>query len=322
MQIMRVLFFYIFAWVVLLNPLKSVGLNTAFNKIALVAGKYEYVCDKNVVYIPLKRIGNLLLIDAKVDGIAGTFVFDTGAGGLVLNSTYFHEGKSTYDVEGSGITGTTIERKTKKIESFEIADITYSSIQADVIDLSHIENNKKIKILGLIGTAFIKDFEVIIDIKTLSLRLTVVDGNGEPLDKELDSYKYDIVHKINLLHNVILTDMTLGGKKVSVCLDTGAEQNIIDYKLPEKIKTNINIVRRTSIKGASDKGIEVLYGNLKNVYMDSCELGEMPVVVADLSNLRHGYGINISGMLGNGFLELGIIKMNFKKQVLSIAKYK
>ncbi len=41
--------------------------------------------------IPLKRIDNLLLMEAEVDGLRGNFIFDTGAPGLVLNTTYFRQ---------------------------------------------------------------------------------------------------------------------------------------------------------------------------------------------------------------------------------------
>src|SRR5574343_801004 len=41
--------------------------------------------------LPLKRAGNLLLVEADVDGQRGNFILDTGAPGLVLNTTYFRQ---------------------------------------------------------------------------------------------------------------------------------------------------------------------------------------------------------------------------------------
>jgi len=41
------------------------------------------------VTIPIKRAGNLIIVEAQIDSIAGNFVLDTGAPYLVLNATYF-----------------------------------------------------------------------------------------------------------------------------------------------------------------------------------------------------------------------------------------
>ena len=43
------------------------------------------------VIIPLKRVGRLFLMEAKIDDLTGDFLFDTGAAQLVLNSTYFRK---------------------------------------------------------------------------------------------------------------------------------------------------------------------------------------------------------------------------------------
>ncbi|MBK7441147.1 MAG: hypothetical protein IPI65_06360 [Bacteroidetes bacterium] len=41
------------------------------------------------LFIPLKRVQNLFLIEARVDSLVGNFILDTGAPHLVLNKTYF-----------------------------------------------------------------------------------------------------------------------------------------------------------------------------------------------------------------------------------------
>jgi len=75
------------------------------------------------VVIPLRRIGKLFLIEAKIDNTAGNFLFDTGAAQLVLNSTYFRKYMTTNGGEGGGITGTTGTVQHVQIKKLDVAHV-------------------------------------------------------------------------------------------------------------------------------------------------------------------------------------------------------
>jgi predicted aspartyl protease len=274
------------------------------------------------VTIPLKRAGNLLLIDGTADGISGAFVFDTGAPGLVLNATYFRDNKKTYDTQGKGVTGQEITRHTKRVENFEFSGIEYKKITADVIDLGHIENSKGIKILGLIGTKFLRNHEAVIDIKDLSLQLLPVDKKGNLLVDELKNTSFDFEYPIKLVNNVIISNIPIGGKNVCFCIDTGAEQNVMDPQNPNEVMRTISVTSRRTLSGASSEKIEVLFGQMQGFEIMGCTFDNMPVVITDLAAMRAGFGINIRGMLGFPFLEQGITHINVNKKVMSIKQHK
>ena len=226
---------------------------------------YEDVLYKNANFltnttVPLKRAGNLLLVDATVNGVSGAFVLDTGAPGLVLNATYFRDGKPTYGASGGGISGTNIKRMTKKIERFEFSGLVFEGINADVINLRHVENSKKIKVLGLIGAKFLKDFEVIIDMRKMSMKMVQVDRKGEMVEPYLDKNVYDIQQKAFLYNDVIVSYIPIADKKVCFCLDTGAERNVIDNQSHKNVLETISITGRSRLRGASEERIEVLFG--------------------------------------------------------------
>jgi hypothetical protein len=275
----------------------------------------------NEAVVPLKRVGNLLLIDATVDGVSGSFVLDTGAPGLVLNATYFRDGKPTYGSQGGGVSGINIQRKTKKIEKFILSGLVFENVSADVINLRHIENTKKTKILGLIGAAFIEDFEVIIDTRKMSMQMLRVDRKGVYIKPHVDKTKYHIQQKTFLYNNVIVTYIPIAGKKVCFCLDTGAERNTLDNRSHGKILETISITGRKYLKGASDQRIEVLFGIMNDFMLSGHQLGGMNVVMLDLSTMRQSFGVNVGGMLGYDFFKLGKININLRKKLMSIALY-
>jgi len=275
----------------------------------------------NSTTVPLKKAGNLLLVDATVDGVSGVFVLDTGAPGLVLNETYFREGMPTYGASGGGITGNKIKRTTKKVKIFEFSGLVFENIKADVINLRHIENAKGVKVLGLIGAKFINDFEVIIDTRKMSMKMVVVDRKGEYVEPYKDENVYDIEQKAMLFNNVVVSYIPIGGKKVCFCLDTGAERNIIDNQSHKDILEKVSITGRSRIHGASSEKVEVLYGTMNDFSISGHSLKGLNVILMDLSIMRQSFGINVGGMLGHDFFAMGVIKINLRKKIMSIALY-
>src|ERR1035437_6155768 len=65
----------------------------------------EFDMHSDSIVIPLKRTGRLFFIEANVDDETGNLVFDTGANGLVLNSTYFRNHVKSGGSISTGITG-------------------------------------------------------------------------------------------------------------------------------------------------------------------------------------------------------------------------
>src|ERR1700761_1873089 len=62
--------------------------------------------DFKTLVVPIKKAGNLIIVEAQVDTVEGNFVLDTGAPYLVLNETYFRYLPKIADQEAAGINGT------------------------------------------------------------------------------------------------------------------------------------------------------------------------------------------------------------------------
>ncbi|RYD88044.1 MAG: hypothetical protein EOP54_27875, partial [Sphingobacteriales bacterium] len=120
--------------------------------------------DFKTLVVPIKRAGNLLLVEAKIDSLVGNFVLDTGAPHLVLNATYFRDMPPINTQESGGINGEVANTFTTEVTNFSILDLYYRRLKADVTDLSAIENGRNVKILGLLGTRLFSKFAITVDI--------------------------------------------------------------------------------------------------------------------------------------------------------------
>jgi len=270
------------------------------------------------VIIPLKRAGRLLLIEANVDGETGNLVFDTGANGLVFNSTYFRNHVRSDVSNPNGITGSvgTVEQIT--IDKVEFANLTYKKVRADMTNLGHIENSRGIKILGLFGFNMIRDFEIIIDIKGNQLKLYRIDKTGNRVVSNQYKIRPDYSQLFQTNSNILFLSGKIGGKTLNFCFDTGSETNVINSYSSKNILNTMTITRRSNLRGAGSSRSEVLFGRMNDFTLGSKQINGMETVISNLEALSEAYGTKIDGMLGFNFIEQGIVCINFVKRHFSI----
>src|ERR1700723_2375933 len=84
--------------------------------------------DFKTLVVPIKRAGNLIIIEATVDSLEGNFVLDTGAPYLVLNETYFRDAPKIDDQEAGGINGKADGAFSTVVHNFRILDLQYSRL--------------------------------------------------------------------------------------------------------------------------------------------------------------------------------------------------
>ena len=266
--------------------------------------------------IPFSRAGNLIIIRARIDTTEGSFILDTGAPHLVLNMTYFRDYPSTSDHqdENGGITGNISSASPTLISNMSFGPVKYCNLHADRINLGHIENSKGIKILGLLGLQLFKQFEMIIDYESNLLHLHLITKKERsaafhsPLLKDTSLYR---TTSIDIMEDKLITYGNFRGKKLTFVIDTGAESNVMDSRLPNKILENIDITRRVLLAGTGSNKIEALYGYMKNMTIGNREVGVLPVLVTNLEKMCDSYNKCIDGMLGFDYLSLQKIGFNF-----------
>jgi len=271
------------------------------------------------VTIPLKRVGNLFMIEAKIDNLVGNFLFDTGASQLVLNVTYFRKYFTVDQTEAAGITGTIGAIRRAAIKKLEVAGLSYNNITADVTELGHIENRRGVKILGLFGLSMLKGLEIVIDLGHNELRLYRLDKAGNRIGDHKEEFRADIIQKVMEYHNIIFLKARIGGKELAFCLDTGAESNVLNCFASKKVLNTVTILRRSDMMGVGSVESDVLYGSLNDFILGEHPIPGMPVIIASLNTLSASYGYPIDGMLGYDFFVRGKVCINLVKNELKIS---
>ena len=273
--------------------------------------------------IPFTRVGNLILIRAKVDTTTGYFVLDTGAPGLVLNITYFRHYPASGTAEGGGITGSAAIGARTAADSLRVGPVSYSHVDADLINLGHIENSKGVRIYGLLGMELFMHFEMIIDYGASLIYLHLI-GKKEsvaymsPQLRDTSTYStipFDITDKR------IIVIINLKGKKLKFIIDSGAETNVLDSRLPAKVFQQVEITRRVLLDGSGSQKVEALYGDIKGLRIGDRDIATLPILITNLQSMCDAYNTScLDGMLGFDFLSLHKIGFNFVNHKMYIWK--
>jgi len=272
--------------------------------------------------IPFTRAGNLILIQAKADTMQGFFVLDTGTPNLVLNITYFRNYPASNPTESGGITGSVPAAAQTKVDSLVLGPVRYYHMDADLINLGHIENKKGIKIFGLLGMKLFEHFEMIIDYDRSVIYLHLINKKEAPTYKSAqlnDTLAYSII-PIEISEDKIVAHGLLKGRKLKFIIDSGAETNVLDSRLPNKVFESVVITKRVQLTGSGSAKVEALYGDLKDIQIGGQNISTLPVLITNLQSMCDSYNDCIDGMLGFDFLSLHKIGFNFVNHKMYVWK--
>lgn len=276
--------------------------------------------DFNKLVVPVRRVGNLIIVEAIIDGLRGNFILDTGAPYLILNATYFRDYTEVENYAATDINGAQQSQKVTRVEKLKINELYYENLEADVSDLSAIENKRGIKILGLLGVNLFMRTELEIDLKAQQLLIYKVDRKGNYLQRDLKPRLADYTLSFELHNNAIVAKGAINGQDLNFCFDSGAEAVLLDNNLPEAVYEVLSIRSRRALIGAGGGETEVLYGSLLGLYFGA-PLKVCQVVVSDLELIGKAYGYPVAGFVGYDLLRQGVVRLNFKKKEMQINMY-
>jgi hypothetical protein len=271
--------------------------------------------------IPFSRAGNLIVVQATADSTTGNFIIDTGCPGLVLNLTYFRNYRLLEsDQERNDINGARFMVSQTEVASFSFAGKTYPRVVGELANLGNIENLKGIRLLGLIGFEFFRNSEVIFDFEKSEIRMRHATKKRSASYSQVDESTADFEMPITVSDNRIILNTTMSGKKIKLIIDSGAERNLLDSRLPDRIFENVNITGRTLLSGAGSSKVEVMTGDLKVLNLGGHSVENVPVMIANLERTCFAYDGCVDGVVGFDVLSVKRLGFNFVNSKMYIWK--
>lgn len=280
--------------------------------------------DSSSCRLPFNRMGNLIVLKAKVDTTEGNFILDTGAPHLVLNLTYFRD--YPFETQSDG-QQTSIAGRGDFIYKTKVRELSFGSFrfpwpEADLTNLGNIENTKGFKVLGLLGLELFRQCELFIDFEKSIIYLFRVNkkqSSPDVLNMLSDTSRYTAL-PVEFVNNRMVAITEVAGKKLKLMVDCAAESSILDSRLSDKILEAVTITRRVKLTGPGDKKVDALYGNLATIKLGSKQIDNLPVVVVNLAYTCFNDDVCINGVLGFDSLSQHRIGFNFVNRKMYIWK--
>jgi predicted aspartyl protease len=116
---------------------------------------------------------------------------------------------------------------------------------------------------------------------------------------------------ITLRGNKLLTQGKIGNRKLSFLIDTGAESNVLDARLPGAVMDSVTIQRSIQLNGTGHTKTNALYGDMRNFKIGELLVESMPFLITSMEKMNAAYEQQLDGMLGYDFLSRYQTGFNF-----------
>ena len=167
-----------------------------------------------------------VIITATLDGVSGSYILDSGAPGLVLNSKRFDLNGQNVELGGVGgkMTGQVVAGHNFMWKSVKLEDVSAVSI-----DLSYLENAVGVDIAGLIGMDVFRGHDILIDYTS---KQVFIGDHSCCSPADLDRY---VALPLVKNDHLLIVKMTYRGTDLRFGIDTGSRSNLLSKKASGEI---------------------------------------------------------------------------------------
>ena len=272
--------------------------------------------------VPFKRVGNLIAVEAKLNGISRTFLLDSGAPKLILNSAHINKDTVSNklkigNVEGVGGQISTMD--IEKIESFDLNGIKMGAQEVISMDLAHLEKETKTTFYGLIGFEIYQDYDILFDYQNNMIVFIQPEASDAFISTKFKSKKITEVPFEMTTHIPVIAGF-VNGKQYALGIDCGAETNLFDLTLMDELKKECRKLKKDTLAGADKNSIATISGQLASLEIGHIKFKKTDTVFSDISHLNQGYSLKLDGLIGYEILSKQPTLMSYKNKKLVFIK--
>ena len=236
-----------------------------------------------------------IIVTASLDGVTGSYILDSGAPGLVLNSSRFDLQGETVELGGVGgeMSGQIVSG-----HDFIWESVVISSLEAISIDLTYLESATGLPLAGLIGMDLFEGRDIMIDYARRQVFVSDQDCCGKA---DLSNFV-----PLPLVKNdhVLIVKMSYRGTELLFGIDTGSRSNIISKSAADKVFPE-DYRRLDAIKliGADQRETMTEEWLISAFRASDIDMDPIAFVIQDMDPIRKVQDISMDGILGHEFFQ-------------------
>lgn len=258
--------------------------------------------NSNIFEIPFRLDNGSIIIDVTINGETKPFLLDSGGPGTVLNLKHFEgkglETKNNSNKKVSGVTGKSPSRmKMMKISEFSFGDIKISNTTIPAMEMYHMQDQNGNDFYGMIGYNFLKDYDVLYDYDNLIVTLIKPDYFETYKEENLSKNKLSTV-PLRMFSHMPVIETKVGKEIITMGVDCGAAQNLIDIKFLDKIKKKTKDLKKEKLIGTGEKIEYVDFGLVKKTKIGKKQFKNLKTYFNDISKMHRGRKGAPEGVIG------------------------
>jgi len=197
------------------------------------------------------------------------------------------------------------------VSSMQIGGIHKSKVPIALGNLSRLSEETSTRLDGIIGSPFLKDYQVVIDYPRREI------GFEESGQEHRLATKFRLVSNANF----IVVETELNGKgPFNFLVDTGATKTVVTKQIGQIFGLHgISCGGKKALSG-SFAGATMSLSKVKSVQLGKAKSTDVEVGVQDLQSLCDGVGVPLDGVLGYTFMKDYRVTINYPKQEMSFEK--
>jgi hypothetical protein len=269
--------------------------------------------------IPFRLYGNVTITELSVDESAPlNFIFDTGAGGTIINVSTAANldivGDETVSREGA-------TRMAEIVQSIDhtvyVEDISFQDVTLGITELGHIEKRIGMQINGVVGWLILSQYAVRVNYD--AMRIELYDNERFKYDLGISSYP------IEVKGTAIFTNVTTAFKSGNiftgkVLVDTGAGSTFY-FNTPfieeNDLLVEMDIYYERVTQSISNETAHVYTTMLANLSIGDYEISTLPVTMA-IAEAGASSWSGPMGILGNSVLKRFNVFIDLQQEMMSL----
>lgn len=272
---------------------------------------------EKVIAVPFVMARHLIAVKVQLEGEERTFLLDSGAPVVVLNSKYT---KADPSIErtlsaSKGVNGEIKGMGVHQVGELEFAGIKMEDEEVITMDLAHLEEELESEVYGLIGYDMVKDYDLLLDYDKQEMKLIAPDFFTEYAHEHFSSKRMQKVD-LKMEGHIPVMKGKIGGESYSLGLDTGAESNLMEVDLYEGMKKNVKKKGKDELMGAGGGTQKVVEGQVRELEIGGKKFGKVSTFFSDISHLNQGYGLQLDGLVGYPVLSKQLTLLSFAREEL------
>lgn len=263
--------------------------------------------DEPVTVVPLRMMGNIITVKAKVNGVEGTYILDNGSPLTVINSYQVLKVDSLRKgiLPSREISDLGTKMDVVVLDSFEFAGQKFYGKDFPMMDMQNLSEG--MDIMGMIGYDFLRRYDWLVDYG--SEEIWLIDPAYTESYLRDKGYVCDTLKLEKVASHVVTVEMTIDGQSYRMGLDLGAGSNLMDIRYADRLMMQMKNVRSSGDGNGVVSSVEpfaarasLVSGNIRRVNLGAREYKNVETVFTDISGYNQSFEKPVAGLIGHSIL--------------------